>query len=94
MPLSRNNADGTKHAIVNFVNRKHSEDVLRLKKIVSSVARFLFLIHCALTIITFGASVKICNEEASSIRFSVLVQLLTKKLAKMDHQSKSIMRLT
>ena len=36
MPLSRNSAGGTKGVIVKFVNRKHSEDVLRLKKIISS----------------------------------------------------------
>ena len=36
LPLSRNNAGGTKRVIVKFVNRKHSEDMLRLKKIVSS----------------------------------------------------------
>ena len=36
LPLSRNNAAGTKRFIVKFVNRKHSEDVLRLKKIISS----------------------------------------------------------
>ena len=36
LPLSRNNAGGTKRVIVKFVNRKHSEDVLRLKKIISS----------------------------------------------------------
>ena len=36
LPLSRNNAAGTKRVIVKFVNRKHSEDVLRLKKIISS----------------------------------------------------------
>ena len=35
-PLSRNNAGGTKRVIVKFVNRKHSEDVLRLMKIISS----------------------------------------------------------
>ena len=36
LPLSRNNTGGAKRAIVKFVNRKHSEDVLRLKKIISS----------------------------------------------------------
>ena len=36
LPLSRNNAGGTKRVIVKFVNRKHSEDMLRLKKIISS----------------------------------------------------------
>ena len=36
LPLSRNNTGGTKRVIVKFVNRKHSEDVLRLKKIISS----------------------------------------------------------
>ena len=36
LPLSRNNAGGTKRVIVKFVNRKHSEDVLQLKKIISS----------------------------------------------------------
>ena len=35
MPLSRNNAGGTKRVTVTFVNRKHSEDVLLLKKIIS-----------------------------------------------------------
>ena len=34
--LSRNNAGGTKGVIVKFVNRKHSEDMLWLKKIISS----------------------------------------------------------
>ena len=36
LPLSRNNPGGTKRVIVKFVNRKHSEDMLRLKKIKSS----------------------------------------------------------
>ena len=36
LPLSRSNAGGTKRVIVKFVNRKHSEDILRLKKIISS----------------------------------------------------------
>ena len=36
LPLSRNNSGGTKRFIVKFVNRKHSEDMLRLKKIISS----------------------------------------------------------
>ena len=72
LPLSRNNAGDTKCVIVKFVNRKHSEDMLRLK-IASSrskvfISNLLFLI--------FGASVKTFNEEVSSIRFSVLVQLL------------------
>ena len=31
LPLSRNNAGDTKCVIVKFVNRKHSEDMLRLK---------------------------------------------------------------
>ena len=72
LPLSKKNVGGTKHVFVKFVNRKHSEDMLWLKKII----RLLFLIRCALTIIIFGASVENCNKEASSIRFSVLVQLL------------------
>ena len=36
LPLSRNNSGGTKRFIVKFVNRKDSEDMLRLKKIISS----------------------------------------------------------
>ena len=36
LPISKNNAGGTERVIVKFVNRKHSEDMLRLKKIVSS----------------------------------------------------------
>ena len=36
LPLSRNNTDGTKSVILKFVNRKHSEDVLRFKKIISA----------------------------------------------------------
>ena len=35
LPLSGNSAGGTKRVMVKFVNRKHSEDMLRLKKIVS-----------------------------------------------------------
>ena len=35
LPLSTNNTGGTKRVIVKFVNRKHSEDMLRLKKIIS-----------------------------------------------------------
>ena len=34
--LSRNNTGGTKRVIVKFVNRKHSEDMVWLKKIISS----------------------------------------------------------
>ena len=36
LPFSKNNAGGAKRLIVKFVNRKHSEDMLRLKKIISS----------------------------------------------------------
>ena len=36
LSLSINNAGGTKDVIVKFVNRKHSEDMLWLKKIISS----------------------------------------------------------
>ena len=35
LSLSRHNSGGTKRFIVKFVNRKHSEDMLRLKKIIS-----------------------------------------------------------
>ena len=37
--LSRNNTSGTKRVIVKFVNRKHSEDILRLEEIISSRSR-------------------------------------------------------
>ena len=37
--LSRNNTGGTKRVIVKFVNRKHSEDILRLEEIISSRSR-------------------------------------------------------
>ena len=36
LPLSSNITGGTKRVIVKFVNRKHSGDMLRLKKIISS----------------------------------------------------------
>ena len=36
LPLGRNNTGGTKRVIVKFVNRKHSVNMLRLKKIISS----------------------------------------------------------
>ena len=39
LPLSRNNAGSTKLATVKFVNRKHSEDMLPLKKIISSCSK-------------------------------------------------------
>ena len=42
LPLRRNNAGGTKRVIVKFVNRKHSENVLRLKKIISSRSKVFF----------------------------------------------------
>ena len=35
LPLSRNTSGDTKRVIVKFVNRKHSEDMLRLKKIIT-----------------------------------------------------------
>ena len=41
LPLSRNNVGSSIHVIVKFVNRKHSEDVLRLKKIISSHSKVL-----------------------------------------------------
>ena len=72
LPLSRNNAGDTKCVIVKFVNRKHSEDMLRLK-IASSRSK---VFNSNLLFLIFGASVKTFNEEVSSIRFSVLVQLL------------------
>ena len=40
LPFSKNNAGGAKRLIVKFVNRKHSEDMLRLKKIISSRSKF------------------------------------------------------
>ena len=39
LPFSKNNAGGAKRLIVKFVNRKHSEDMLRLKKIISSCSK-------------------------------------------------------
>ena len=39
LPLSKKNVGGTKHVFVKFVNRKHSEDMLWLKKIISSRIR-------------------------------------------------------
>ena len=36
LPLSRSSTGGTKRVIDKFVNRKHSEDMLQLKKIISS----------------------------------------------------------
>ena len=39
LPLSRNNAGGTKRVIVKSVSRKYSEVVLRLKKITSSCSK-------------------------------------------------------
>ena len=36
LALSRNNSGSTKRVMVKFVNRKHSEDMIRLKKIISS----------------------------------------------------------
>ena len=42
LPLRRNNAGGTKPVIVKFVNRKHSGNVLRLKKIISSRSKVFF----------------------------------------------------
>ena len=71
--LSRNKNGGTKLAIVKSVNKNHSKDMLRLKKIISSYSKVFI---CALTIAIFGASVKICSEDVSSIKFSVLVQML------------------
>ena len=35
LPLSRNNSGDTKRVIVKLVNRKHSEDMLQLRKIIS-----------------------------------------------------------
>ena len=53
LPLSRNNPGGTKRVIVRFVNRKHSEDMLWLKKIISShskvfISNSLCLYYCYL----------------------------------------------
>ena len=73
LPLSRNNTGGTKSVLVKHVNRKQTKNMLRLKKIVGSLGK---RIRCALTIVVFGATVKIFSEEVSSISFSVLVQLL------------------
>ena len=36
LPPSRSNTGDTKRVIVKFVNRRHSEDMLQLKKIISS----------------------------------------------------------
>ena len=35
LPLSRNNSGDTKRVIVKLVNRKHSDDMLQLRKIIS-----------------------------------------------------------
>ena len=53
MPLGGNNAGGTKCVIVKYVNRKHSQDMLQLKKIISSrskvfISNFLCPYHCYL----------------------------------------------
>ena len=72
LPLSRNNSGGTKRVIVNFVNRKRSEDVLRLKIVSSRSQVFTSNSLCPYYRYLWGN----CKNEASSIRFSVLVQLL------------------
>ena len=41
LPLSRNNDGGTRRVIVNFVNRKHSEPMPRVKEIISSRSKVL-----------------------------------------------------
>ena len=47
LPLSRNSAGGTQRVIVKFVNRKHSEDMLRLQKIINSRSKvFIFNSLC------------------------------------------------
>ena len=71
LSLSRNNSGGTKCVIDKFVNRKHSEDMLQLKKIISSgskvlISNSLYLYYRYL----WGK----CKELQQ--RFSVLMQLL------------------
>ena len=39
LPLSRNYSGGTKRVIAKFLNRKYSEDMLQLKKIISSLGK-------------------------------------------------------
>ena len=44
LPLSKSSTGGTKRVMDKFVNRKHSEDMLQLKKIISSRSK-VFISH-------------------------------------------------
>ena len=77
LPLSRNNAGGTKHVIVKFVNRKHSEDVLRLKKIINSCSKvFISNLLCPYYHYLWNKCKDL--QEASSIRFCLGAVVTTK----------------
>ena len=74
LPLSRNNAGGTKRVIVKFVNKKHSEDVLRLRKIIISRSKvFISNSLCPYYRYLLG---KCKDLQRRDIRLFVLVQLL------------------
>ena len=60
LPISRNNAGETKRVIVKFVNRKRSEDMLRLKKIISS-RRKVFISNSLCHYYRYSPKDKICK---------------------------------
>ena len=57
LPFSRNNAGDTKRVVVKFVNRKHSEDMLPLEKIISSRSKvFISNLWCPFYCYLWGKS--------------------------------------
>ena len=83
LPLSGNNAGGTKRVIVKFEDRKHSEDMPWLNKIISSHSKaFISNLLCPDYHYLWGKCKDL--QRITLMRFSVLVQLLPQKLVKMD----------
>ena len=76
LPLSRNNTGGIKRVIVKFVNRKHSENMVRLNKIISSRSKVFISNSLSSYYRYLWGNYKDLQQRGSSISFSVLVQSL------------------
>ena len=74
LPLGRNSTSENKLVIVKFVNRKHSELMLRLKKNISSKSKVYINNSFAHITVFYGGSVKSFKERLKYINFFVLGQ--------------------
>ena len=72
LPLGRNATNTTKRVIVKFINRKHAEAMLSIKRTLTRKIRCLLAICCVLIIEFCGESAKNCREKVGLTKYSVL----------------------